>query len=1002
MALPYRIVLRLLVIMFCIVEQQTIRIQVTPEGNILYKDVDTKLTVYRGSSGCPGTCAIMCKIRSVLDDVKAEQEWNFSQSISLELLQPGVYILSCSFHNQLLKNVTKRLLLLNKNITHLDCAGAPKMIYYTGYWQDHHVCCRRHPLATDWLRKMRGSLRTVCQPTRCSSKSSLVGFVLGVLYVVDMDGTNPKRVWIQCEGKFETWIYFQKPPVQILEVKIYPPEQLIFSHTVKQLTTCIGWSDENTCLKETAMHSQITCQVNYYGQTQTNQTVELANFTRVMRPDNVAEGQYRINCSVDRYNISGQRTCMILHHGLYVLRCRAIPHIIYLDRNNVDLPFCLWIATVREEWQNVLGTMNALTKQVECGFYIPQVNLLNKNTNKKLTLTNLEMGLYELRCGKSLVVQNIWVADHCELSAPKSHSDTSKHVDIRVSPSTYILNNTHYGTLEAKLFILGLPSVMNRYLQHMHPVTCRLVYSIIHRHLVWNFTDSIKLEMLLDGPMRMHCENVDFNVSITVAKFVVTTLNQPAKCLPPKAISLQSPMLHRYVTCRDALLPRPLLMPIASDTEHPKCIDAQKKYSFANGQLTITVAPTAPTMQPLMCSGSNTNHTIFFYDNSVKLRVSPKQDFYVFNQTNPVKMYFYSKMISKYENGLLKGIPLRCSMFIDHASDRGAELVKEIKSNTLNLQTLGVEHKSGTYLIECSAFDRLLSDTTALVILDPRDISLKIVGAENNILFNNAPYTYTCVLNSPVFIDPAPKPQWITLKKGGKATVYSNELRVDKNSTLGWHAHLCVYMKTWITLKKTLSFVLYDKSQLTLRTKFFNNDRRFVYYVGNELPTISCAPTGVLRGNKLRLYWTLLSGNLEYRVYHDRTDTILRMNGQREGYATVRCSSSYESRCLSRIVILLHIGRNIMPRVVPQKRVQVRPTTVGCELSQHPLHLYEYTLLSKSHFIVKNRLRYLQLEERAALLRTSRQFGKITCQTVGHYLGTRLGFNHTIMVIEII
>ncbi|KAF8568440.1 hypothetical protein P879_07053 [Paragonimus westermani] len=708
-----------------------------------------------------------------------------------------------------------------------------------------------------------------------------------------------------------------------------------------------------------------------------------------MRLDNVAEGQYRINCSVDRFNISGQRTCVILHYGRYVLRCRTIPHILYLDRNNVDLSFCLWIATVREEWQNVLKTMNALTKQVECAFYVPQINLLNKNTTKKLTVTNLEMGLYELRCGRSLFVHNLWVAD------------TSKHVDIRVSPSTYILNNTHYGTLEAKLFILGLPGVMNRYLQHMHPVTCRLVYSIIHRHLVWNFTDSIKLEMLLDGPMTMHCENVDFNVSRTVEKFVVTTLNQPAKCLPPKAISLQSPMLHRYVTCRDALLPRPLLMPIASDTDQPKCIDAQKKYSFANGQLTITVAPTAPTMLPLLCSGSNKNHTIFFYDNSVKIRVSPKQDFYVFNQTNPVKMYFYSKMVSKYENGLLKGIPLRCSIFIEHSSDRDAELVKEIKGNMLNLQTLGVEQKSSTYLIECSAFDRLLSDTTALVILDPRDISLKIVGAENNILFNNAPYTFTCVLNSPVFIDPAPKPQWITLKKGGKATVYSNELRVDKNSTLGWHAHLCVYMKTWITLKKILSFVLYDKSQLTLRTKFSNRDRRFVSYVGNELPTISCAPTGVLRGDKLQLYWTLLSGNLDYKVYYNRTDTILKMNDQREGYATLRCSSSYESRCLSRIVILLHIGRNIMPRMVPQKRVQVRPTTIGCELSHHSLRLYEYTLLSKSHFTVKNRLRYLQIEERVALLRTTRQFGEITCQTVGHYLGTRLGFNSTSMVNEI-
>ncbi|KAF7255859.1 hypothetical protein EG68_06282 [Paragonimus skrjabini miyazakii] len=1011
MASLYRMVLWAWFILICSDEQQAIRLHVTPQGNILYKDVDSKLTVYGSSSGCIGICPIMCTIRSVLGYVKAEQEWYFNQSVSLEPLQPGVYILSCAFHSPLLKKVTKRLLLLNKNTTYLDCAGAPWMIYYTGYWPDHRVCCRRHPLSTDWLRKMRGSLRTVCQPTHCSSNSSLIGFTFGILYVVDMGGSNPKRVWIQCEGKFETWIYFQKPPVQILEVKIYPLEQLVFSHTVKQLTTCIGWSDENTCLEETTMHSQIRCQVNYYGHNQTNQMVNLTNFTRVMRTDNVPEGQYKISCWVHRFNISGQRTCVILHQGLYVLRCRAIPRIIYLDRNIVDLPFCLWIATVRKVWQNVLRSINALTKQVECGFYVPQVNFLNKNTTEKLTRAKLEIGLYELRCGKSLVTQNIWVAD------------TSKHVEIRVSPSTYILNNTHYGTLEAKLFILGLSGIMNRYLQYMHPVTCRLVYSIIHQHLVWNFTDSIKLEMLLDGPMQMHCKNVDLNVSTTVQKFVVTTLNQPAKCLPPKAIDLQSPMLHRYVTCRNALLPRPLLMPITSETDQPKCIDAQKRYSFANGQFTITVAPTAPAMQPLMCSGSNKNHTIFFYDanglrnnisssfsflwkpladNSVKLRISPKQDFYVFSQTTPVKMYFYSKMISKYENRLLKETPLRCSLFIKHPSDHDAELVKEINGNTLNLQTLGVEQKSNTYLIECSAFDRLLSDTTVIIILDPRDVSLKIVGAENNILFNDAPYTFTCVLNSPVFIDPAPKPQWITLKKGGKATVYSNELRVDKNSSLGWHAHLCVYMKTWITLKKILSFVLYDKSQLTLQTKFSNRDRSFVSYMGNELPTISCVPTGVLRGDKLQVNWTLLSGNFDYQIYYNRTDTIIKMNGQRQGYATMRCSSSFESRCLSRIVILLHTGRNIMPRIVPRRRVQVRPTTIGCDLPHRPLRLDEYTLSSKSHFTVKNRLRYLQIDERAVLIQTTRQFGEITCRTIGHYLGTRLNSNHTTMVNEII
>ncbi|VDP83985.1 unnamed protein product [Echinostoma caproni] len=194
----------------------------------------------------------------------------------------------------------------------------------------------------------------------------------------------------------------------------------------------------------------------------------------------------------------------------------------------------------------------------------------------------------------------------------------------------------------------------------------------------------------------------------------------------------------------------------------------------------------------------------------------------------------------------------------------------------------------------------------SILIHDPNDLRLEIIGQEAQSVFDDEGHKYVCVLTGPIdsmLGSEVNKPRWRSLWFRTRVTIMGNEIRVDKEASLGEHSYECFYHRPWISLRQPFQFKVSQKSQIKLIIKYEGKEKQY-YLPKEELPKIFCHLHGGKMTEEDSIRWSLLHGDVPYRL------TIIGMRHQLEldnggpTESTFRCSTVGQSKCLSKIILL--------------------------------------------------------------------------------------------------
>ncbi|TGZ74276.1 hypothetical protein CRM22_001014 [Opisthorchis felineus] len=953
---------------------QTAYVQVLPARKILYKNVDNTISVcvrIRPRSDCQNGHNAHCTFKSLLSDVPIHR--NFHENLPLHEFEPGVYRIECEVDGSVATRTAKSVLLLQNNVTYLDCASLQKIVRYVAKWFVARACCRRLPVKTEWLRALGSERSLHCEPVNCTTDSREISVTAGLLFTNKKLEALPRNITVQCEDGFKQHIHLYDPLKHRLIVKLRPSGQVLFKSDSHKLAVCLGWNSTNECLVdiETGRPSGIQW-----------------TFESSMELNELKEGTIRIQCTNEPLKLNGTFVRFLINDGRYELHCDAVPAVLLLNSQIHDKPFCKRIAKVSKEWAEVLSRANLKQWVVKCRLSASPSTEFENAHDLLLASPNASIGLYEFFCGEREVHKTLLVINK------------ANQLKILLEPVQYIINNNQDGELEAKYEVFGETGITASLLMVAYPITCNLTYSTLHQNLMLKFTNNIHFDMLLHGPIKVSCSNSKLNVTARFSKFVVTDFGSPLPlCVPPRAVKVDK-IPHRYISCRRALLPKPTVLAVAGHSDTVSCANARGTTVFEDGLLQVNSTDPYLSLEKIYCSGSVPKDSqIMFYDSRTTLVVDPKQDFYVSKQKKPIEFYFQHPNAPGSLNELLKRMPLVCSLMNDNGSIFSLTL-----NNTLDLgQPPFDQLESSEYIVTCVLQSSDLRLQKRILILNSDDFSLVIDGPKETTLFNDEPFGFQCTLFGPSRIEvwrEQSLPRWYTIQGLNGSSTYGNKLVFTEDVEIGDHRHICYYENNGLSLKELLEFRVQDLQRLRLNITYMDAPQLPVYYVGEILPTIQCRLAHSSDLIKLTFSWIMLSGHIMFRSFRRRGAAILSLSDGKPGYGSFMCKSLYKGRCVRHLVTVYYTVMDPKVNIQPRYRVIKVPAQLTCFCTVEPLDVYDVRIsaISSFKFYLKNDSVHITDE---AWLPHIRPFAIMGCKVVKKYLDTVLFTASKPMVVEL-
>ncbi|KAG5443048.1 hypothetical protein CSKR_113619 [Clonorchis sinensis] len=967
----------------------TAYVQVLPARKILYKNVDNTISVcvrMRPRSDCQSGHNAHCTFKSLLPDVRIHR--NFHENLPLHEFEPGVYKIECEVDGSVRTRTGKRVLLLQNNVTYLDCASLQRTVQYVANWFVARACCRRLPVKTEWLRALGSERSLHCEPVDCTTDSREISVKAGLLFTNKKLEALPRKITVHCEDGFEQHIHLYDPLKHQLVVRLRPSGQVLFKSDSVKLAVCLGWNSTKGCLVDVSLNTYMKCQAIHY-QIETGRPSGIQwNFDTSMELNELKEGTIRIQCTSEILKLNRTFVRFLINDGRYELHCDAVPAVIMLNSEIHDKPFCKRIANVSKKWSQVLSDANLKQWVVKCRLSAsPSTEFENAHDLLRAN-PNASIGLYEFFCGEREVHKTLLVINK------------TSQLKILLEPVQYIINNTQDGELEAKYEVFGETGITASLLLIAYPITCNLTYSTVHQNLVWKFTNNIHFDMLLHGPIKVSCSNSKLNVTARFSRFVATDFGSPLPlCVPPRAVKVdKSP--HQHISCRRALLSKPTVLAVAGHSDSVSCANARGTTVFEDGLLQINSTNPYLSLETIYCSGSVPKDSqILFYDSEVTLVVDPKQAFYVSKQKKPIEFYFQHPRAPGSLNEVLKRMPLACSLMNVKGS-----FLSLILNNTLDLSQPPLDQlESSDYTVTCVLQSSDLRQQKKIIILNSDDFSLVIDGPKEKTLFNDQPFAFQCTLFGPSRLEvwrEQSSPRWYTIQGLTGSSTYGNELYFTEDVEIGDHRHVCYYENNGLSLRELLTFRVQDLQQLRLNITYTDAPQLPVYYVGQILPTMQCRLAHSSDLIKLTFSWIMLSGQIMFRTFKRRGAAILSLSDNRPGYGSFMCKSLYEGHCIRHLVAVYYTVAVPKVDIYPRYRVTRVPKQLTCFRTMEPLDVYDVQInvISSFKFYLENDSVHITDE---ALLPRIRPFAAIECKVVKKYLATVLFTATKTMVVEL-
>ncbi|OON17930.1 hypothetical protein X801_06226, partial [Opisthorchis viverrini] len=301
----------------------------------------------------------------------------------------------------------------------------------------------------------------------------------------------------------------------------------------------------------------------------------------------------------------------------------------------------------------------------------------------------------------------------------------------------------------------------------------------------------------------------------------------------------------------------------------------------------------------------------------VRIIVRPEQDFYLFNQEQPVHFRVSAKDETVQHAEILRSVRLNCTVY----DPKGQQVTFKTKPNDtttvysyVSFALRKKSYKSGVYRYQCRAISENLKLEKVLTIIDyltvnplaegemfiplsdRKKVTLIIKNRGKQIHYTNEVHNYVCVLEGPP-IDALRfqrnEPRWISRENSKSAVALENVLYVTEEASIGYYHYRCFYNKNGLKLHSELRFSVLDKNLMTLDIDPIGHST-FVYHTQGIRPAFRCH-TKYLGTNTLhRPIWRLLHGQSDF-VIKDETDytqsqSTVYLVDDKEGQSTFQCS----------------------------------------------------------------------------------------------------------------
>ncbi|CAL8078247.1 unnamed protein product [Calicophoron daubneyi] len=845
-------------------------------------------------------------VKCTLSYPKIGKTWEFSKWLKVKSLPPGCAVINCSAVAFDHWNVTNRTFVHKKDLT-LTCIKN-RAISLSEVTDEYLPICRYE------IRKGVEVCNngTTQFPANCRSKSR------GVSFDYKTGGLNLKVASvgyhdISCAGKaFKGTFLIYDDTLQL------EPEQKkylwLFSDDgfdeIKFVFTYGKTADERAVLH---VPDPVCSFVNHVSKQKyfTGLVLDL-----MWQQEDRKSMQYLVECSI--HNGEVRRTTNVT-----IAREEDVKIIIYGPNVAVHSKANSYVYTCILE---VTGLPDISTLKTALRFTQDEEKALRIHRNVLFVDIESEVGVHNVTC-----------TDKYELVGLKRCAkktiivcDPNSQVVITIEPKLIIIDDNKPANVSAHMHWECTDDPYARKVTRELAVSCTVNYKSDSDTKV-TFTNFVSTQKLKDGLASFNCKNEDSGHTEVVLRRIIDIDKFQIVCGNVSFINLADGK-KEYLFCERILSRVEPYIKEFKGQKWPKlpveCKEKTGTLNFSEGTLILS-DPLPPTgLYDVSCEGGN-NWPVLLYNLDMKLTTIPKKVYWILGKEEKIKLAFY---LGKNVNGSNVYLDEKLYQCEQYSGQRRRNLSKHVLSvNNENFGNLSMKH---TFRCTVSGL-RLDDQAIDVVVINPREIELEVVGGSHVRHLVGERFVYICQLKSPKVMNGLANLRWKIDRRIKGIRLLGATVVILPGVELGTHSLICELSENslYSTVHQKIIVVArsYANSQASLNRhcppKLYGPQELVEQVVCN----ISGAPSNTV------IEWYRLQGNESFQ-FSSRTlpnlleSTVEFTDGDEvNGPSAFLCRARAKRFCRSALVVFARSALKTNLRILQKQRIRTFDEVMYCE-----------------------------------------------------------------------
>ncbi|TGZ63616.1 hypothetical protein CRM22_006823 [Opisthorchis felineus] len=557
--------------------------------------------------------------------------------------------------------------------------------------------------------------------------------------------------------------------------------------------------------------------------------------------------------------------------------------------------------------------------------------LIRISGNRLFIDTETDTGVHPMRC----IFKNSWLDLFIDRSfIVCGHTDG---VRITLDPAYVIFQGDSERNVTARLewHCSNDKEVMD-YIASLS-VICNVTYSNSTPGEPFVFTNSVPFTNFTSGMVDFYCFNQESDFGVEFRRLILSNKDFELSCTSVKSINVDA--VEGDVPICNRILPRvePWISIFSPQNwmEFPvQCSDSLGVLNFTNGSLQLS-KDSIPSLGTYLISCDNGRYTgnLTLYDSSVQLTLLPEDK--VFGLEKDTEVSFALKFTDPmtFNTFYLDNIPLDCSV-----NGRRLEKIPGYQSKFV-FDTEWFGNISRREIARCVSEDRF-EGSAELLILNPRELEITIIGDSHVIHEAGGQFDYICQVSRPPVVVGHLETQW-TMEAPYPHIHFNGSLaRLTEDLQKGVYKLYCAFEygdllsvveKLEVTVvQNNVSNVVLNVSSSGISSSLNSPDEEVIY----------CTLSAFKESYAVRwkhLYGKTTHHSRETRINKGLPAELYKVRSKDPfGLSTYACQSQLPDRCLSKLLIRAELKPPARTKIPIKKRTNDFSETFTCFTDAEP------------------------------------------------------------------